>query len=339
MLSLKSKQYFDVHREAPLNLESADNILFSHEFKRKFEKGIILRIPWICIKNQCFYYNTTFSIANYLRYNSILINFKSRIGYLYFIVKSILLFRLKIISKPAVCFTDSWSHGYFHWMYDSLPRLILSLENSNNFIILPNEFQNIDYVKSSLELLNFNNIKYTKPNSIFLFKRLIFPTHSAPTGNFDPLVIHKLRDKLLSNIETSLKIYDRIYISREKSMRRKVINEEALSSVLKRNGFHVLCMEDYSWKEQMYIFMTCNVLIGIHGAGLSNMIFMKEHSKVIEIRKKGDIINNCYFSLASALKHDYLYLQAQIIGSNEYIQENNFIVDLNELNSILSNYV
>jgi capsular polysaccharide biosynthesis protein len=224
-------------------------------------------------------------------------------------------------------------------MYDSLPRLIQSFNISNACIILPEDYKNIDYVKSSLEILQFNNIQYSTPNCLFLFKSLSFPTHSAPTGNFDPPVIKELRKKLLTNILKPIKIYDKIYISREKSIRRKVINETDLTTLLKQHGFHVLCMEDYTWKEQMYIFMSCSVLIGIHGAGLSNMIFMKERSKVIEIRKHGDKINNCYFSLAAALNHDYLYLQAQTIGASEFIQENNFIVDLNELNSILSIHV
>ncbi len=48
-------------------------------------------------------------------------------------------------------------------------------------------------------------------------------------------------------------------------------------------------------------------MVSNHGAGLTNMLFMKAGGRVLELRHESDRINNCYFTLASALELDYLY--------------------------------
>ena len=48
-------------------------------------------------------------------------------------------------------------------------------------------------------------------------------------------------------------------------------------------------------------------VVSNHGAGLTNMLFMKDGARVLELRHVSDYVNNCYFILASALQFDYLY--------------------------------
>ena len=45
---------------------------------------------------------------------------------------------------------------------------------------------------------------------------------------------------------------------------------------------------------------------------------MKKKSKVIEIRSDGDDSNNCFFSLASDMEHDYFYFLANPTNNNFY---------------------
>ena len=48
-------------------------------------------------------------------------------------------------------------------------------------------------------------------------------------------------------------------------------------------------------------------IVSNHGAGLTNMLFMKDGGSVLELRHVSDCINNCYFTLASALDLKYFY--------------------------------
>ena len=62
----------------------------------------------------------------------------------------------------------------------------------------------------------------------------------------------------------------------------------------------------------------CEILAGVHGAGLVNMLFMKNAGKVIEVRGKNDSRNNCFFSLTSDLELDYYYYLSETVDENYY---------------------
>jgi capsular polysaccharide biosynthesis protein len=82
----------------------------------------------------------------------------------------------------------------------------------------------------------------------------------------------------------------------------------------------------------------CSSLISLHGAGLSNMLFMKQGSIVLELRMKGDQQNLCYYSLASALSINYYYLFCTRNADNINVQDANISVDLLELEKILQQF-
>jgi capsular polysaccharide biosynthesis protein len=44
-----------------------------------------------------------------------------------------------------------------------------------------------------------------------------------------------------------------------------------------------------------------------HGAGLTNMLFVRGGGRVLELRHRADNVNNCYFTMASALGLEYFY--------------------------------
>ena len=78
-------------------------------------------------------------------------------------------------------------------------------------------------------------------------------------------------------------------------------------------------------KEQLDIFSNCKTLIAIHGAGLTNMIFMQPNSNILEIRQENDCSSNCYFSMSSALDHNYYYLQAQNLRKTDIMNASLFV--------------
>jgi hypothetical protein len=66
------------------------------------------------------------------------------------------------------------------------------------------------------------------------------------------------------------------------------------------------------------------------------MLFMPEGANVLELRHQTDAINNCYFTLSSALNLDYFYQSCPPVAAGENPHTANLIVDLETLRTNLS---
>ncbi len=235
------------------------------------------------------------------------------------------------IDGDAFWVTDSWSNNYFHWITDALPRLFTIREKLHDAtLLLPRKYENIEYVKASLKCFSIKRVQYIR--GVCNCRKLWVPTHTAPTGHYNEKLIRDLRQFLLGpqSPEAGASVGDRIYISRKKAKSRKIGNEEACEAILAEYGFKTVYLENFSFEQQVSLFKNTQYLVSIHGAGLTNMLFMKGGSSVLEIRKH-DAKNNCYFSLASALHLRYHYQLCDSVGPEEEAQTANLIVDCQQL--------
>jgi hypothetical protein len=226
-----------------------------------------------------------------------------------FLLKNYFGKKTTIIKEPTLWFIDDWTKGFFHWFADAIPRLYFAREYWNEAVILlPESLKKIDFIISSLNLLGIKNIRWIAPDEIIQAKKLIIPTQAAMTGNYSAEVMKKLREIFRGvALKNNSAFADKIYISRASAKKRKIINEEELKPVLAKYGFQILEPEKFNFLEQLAIFSRTNYLISIHGAGLTNMLFMPEEGAALELRVDRPQINNCYYALASALDLDYYY--------------------------------
>ena len=145
-------------------------------------------------------------------------------------------------------------------------------------------------------------------------------------------VIKKLREKLIfkkSNL-------NKIYVSRNKSQRRKISNEKELLAVLKNYNFKTLYLDNMSFEKQINIFSNAKYVVGLHGAGLSNIVWMKNKSNLIELRPEKDLYLNCYFNLSNLLNINYYY---DICNKENFFQSSkysNYNVNINSLKKKLN---
>lgn len=98
--------------------------------------------------------------------------------------------------------------------------------------------------------------------------------------------------------------------------------------------------EDLSFSQQVELFSQCSDLISIHGAALTNCLFMPKNSNVYELyREKDDNLpemNYCYERQTKALglNHCYIYCKT---GENlgTHIDKINLNVNLQELQEVI----
>ena len=75
----------------------------------------------------------------------------------------------------------------------------------------------------------------------------------------------------------------RLYITRRGSKLRQIMNEEELVSGLRRLNFTILQSNWTNHPEQLAAFSSAEVIVGVHGAGLTNIVFASPGTKVLEL--------------------------------------------------------
>lgn|GEM_PF-7020560 len=123
----------------------------------------------------------------------------------------------------------------------------------------------------------------------------------------------------------------RLFISRRGARSRRCLNEEALMARLAPLGFERLQLEELPPRRQLEAFASAAVVVGVHGAGLTNLVACQEGATLVELLS-GDGPFNHYFLMASCLgvRHGHL------IGARPDPASEDFAVDPDALLALLA---
>lgn len=230
-----------------------------------------------------------------------------------FQVKNMLRPTLQVADPVLWCLDGYATGGYFHWIVDILPRLWMGRHYlpEARFAIPDYFLSRWSFVAEYLELLGVTQLQVLTPKSKYLFRQLVLPTRAGNPFFLQPGPLQQgvewLRSAALK--KSSCNLGKRLFISRSRAAYRKITNEQSLMPVLERHGFQWLCLEDYPLADQISICQHADTILGLHGAGLANLVFMQPKSKVIEIRP--DKVYNmytCFFTLCPHFDIDYHYI-------------------------------
>jgi tetratricopeptide (TPR) repeat protein len=237
-------------------------------------------------------------------------------------------------------------NNYYHWMFQIIPQIHLwrcSIVNNNsiNKIVFPFRLDS-SFQKETLEILGVSECQI-----IELADRASLQTHnslsfaSSLKGHPRKWVGELLRREFLSNnFDTSINS-KRIYICRNKASYRQIVNQNECDNFLQAIGFKSVCLESLSVREQATLFSQADVVLSPHGAGLSNIVFCKPNTKVIEIFPKS-VTPTMYRKISSYCNLKYYYLLCKDID-NCYSKNNphlshlkDIIINLNHLSKLIN---
>ena len=309
-------------RTLPRNFDQKHLQLFQHELERTFPPSELLRYHNVRVSPEGLIFKGWEMLPESFAFPVELDEWKRR-SVFKFLVTNHLLRKQRKIEREVLWITDYWSKGYFHWLTDALTRLFVVRDRVDGLtLMLPWEFARREFVKRSLEVFGVKNVDFIQPDEVVQCRSLVMPTHTAPSGHFKADVIRGVRAKLLDAFgDASYRgAGERIYISRRSAGRRRIANEDELLPILRRLGFAVICTEELSFQDQVKVASRARYLVSNHGAGLTNMLFMREGGTVLELRHRADWINNCYFILASAMDFNYFYqlCEPQLAGGDPH---------------------
>ena len=202
--------------------------------------------------------------------------------------------------------------NFFHWLFDVLPRIGITERKINlkeiNYYLCPN------LNKWQLETLNLLGIKKSQCLSSVKYRhiksdQIIVTTHPWQISknvlkdieNLPLWISEWLKKNYLSH-KSHNDLPKKFYIDRSDSKSnlknfRYIINENELKSFLKDKGFKFVRLSELSFREEIKIFNNAETVIGLQGAGLTNLIWSNNKTKIIELRS--NLTNKLYENLAN----------------------------------------
>lgn len=261
------------------------------------------------------------------------------------ILKDLVKGRIRILpsKEKYLSLFDKWSSNHYHFHVDVLPRLLFldKSEISQLILILPDT----DYFRKSIQgILNlfnfsFKGILFIKPNKRMFVKKCLFISKTADPGTSHPDLILELKKRLNTTKVEKINTPKRIYITRKNAHFRILLNEEEVERVLvKEYDFKAIDFADFSIQEQAHLAANAEVIIGMHGAGLTNLFHMPKGADILEFRRDGIHHNHCYWHLASALGINYSIVLG-IPDDNSKVLEGpgcNLFIDIKNLKRVVA---
>ncbi len=235
--------------------------------------------------------------------------------------------------EEAVSLVSTCTDCFWHWMMDSLPKVVLTEESgfSGAYIVPTGELART--CVESLALLGIGPercVPYSDRGCAVT--RLWIPTYfSGFNAPFNPAFIKRYRERLLSSAKIDMDSPERMYVARKSSARhRRVINHEAVEVTLKEYGFGTVFFEDRTLREQISLASRASIIVAPHGSGLTHSLFMKEGSSLVELFPfRRNYSCDCYERLATVMSHRYVSLESDTDRGDD------LFVDIEKLRAIL----
>jgi hypothetical protein len=193
------------------------------------------------------------------------------------------------INEPIFFGREHGEAGYFHWLHSILPRAEiyskLDLPHHRLAIALVSHFQ-----EESLALLGWPSEKLLLSNgNTLICKEVIFctpmviPDLERSGGFFERALYANAMLRRLASRNSDGPFGRRVFISRGDALIRRLVDEAAISEQLKQLGFETVSLTGTPFSKQVDLFASASIVVSMHGAGLSNIAFMSEGGKVVEL--------------------------------------------------------
>ena len=214
--------------------------------------------------------------------------------------------KAKRSSLVYLSLASTWSYtNYGHFLLDALPRLHLFQEAGFSLKDVDKIYCPLPKSSGSKKLLEKLGVPIEKcilsafsGNEGIRANVLIAPSFPGLKRNYPEWIVDFLR-KLINHPLPSQN--RRLYITRGTGS-RKPINEKELIDILSKYDFEIYDPSRHT--EPQNDFAEAEVIVGAHGAGLSDLVFCQPNTKVLELIPSDHVFTD-YFSISEAAKLQY----------------------------------
>jgi capsular polysaccharide biosynthesis protein len=215
----------------------------------------------------------------------------------------------RYIDKRVAVMSAMYDFNYYHWIFHVIPRVKLITDFPFDLIYV-NDYQ--IFQKEYLNLLGIDKTTIISANNEthIRARELIFTSFLSILNDYASDFLRSLATQLGS---PRGKVQKKIYISRNDAPNQRYLtNEDEIFSFLQREGFEKYELSKLSVQDQIRLFSSASFVIGLHGAGVGNIIFCREGTRVIEMFDPGYIHPVMWMQTPSlGLQYGYVLGQGQ----------------------------
>ena len=250
--------------------------------------------------------------------------------------------------KEVFILGSNAGNNYYSNLLQFLPRIFFNKKTNIKIAIHRNSSNKYrKFIGSILKPLNIEFTFLFLDDDFYHFIDSDFPQFLSLNDSIKIL-------KEFINPKTGIEISKKIYVTREDSNYRKIINEGDVVTLLREKGYRVINPQLYEIEEQIEIFSNAEKIIAPHGSNLANIIFCKPGTEIFEItpsfRDNEKIFEDRYLNLCliNNLKHNKIisdtvdvenhstlakkYIHNNVLSQSNYYK--NLIIKIQELSNI-----
>lgn len=238
----------------------------------------------------------------------------------HFTRRRLILPRAQKVAGHSLILASTGGNTFFHWMLDVLPRMEIARQAGQP----PKKYDHVlvnslrmAFQKESLQLLG---IPADRCLALDLAPAWELASATLPSLPGIPGVPRKssilfLRELFLGDAPAP-GARKRIFISREGSPHRRLQDQGELWNRLRKLGFEKFEGAETSVKDQAKVFQSAQMVVAVHGAALTNLVFCQPNTVVLELFSPA-YVNPCYRDLChvAGLKH-----RAAILGQEAPVE-------------------
>lgn len=229
------------------------------------------------------------------------------------------------------------SDNYWHFMLDFLPRLFclkfcdfqpglsLGIADSTS----AEQIKLIHWCMTRLGI-DPDTIPLTRlVNPIIPFRNCFFPTY----------VTREIATSLWENAfkpEVPVQGAKRIFVTRGEARRRRLLNEPQIIALLQKFDFEIVNPGTLDFLDQVRAFSNAEVIIGCHGAALTNLLFAPRGGCLIELRPPP--AQPFYEELAKCKAIKFIGIDGMPVGKTGE-HHRNFMVSESQINDTLQEVI
>jgi capsular polysaccharide biosynthesis protein len=166
-----------------------------------------------------------------------------------------------------------WSN-YYHFFFDTLPqfRVLDAMGVPRDVpVLVPEYVPHVRFVREFLELSDFlaGRELIVQPRTEYV--KVLRHTYVAKETCYSSAVFD-----VVSSLKPHLhaeKTDARVFVWRDPRGSRALTNDSEIAGIAKGHGFQVVDGARTSLREQISLFASARLVVGVHGAGLTNIIF------------------------------------------------------------------